>query len=803
MSVGVSALPPVLQVACAHCGSRVARERVRAARDSFCCEGCEAVSGILRSRGLTGYYSLRERGGSLRRPAPAPQLDRSYAYLDDPAFRKLYASDAGEGALQMAFFAEGVHCAACVWLLEKLPEFVPGVRSVSLDLGSSTAVVRVPPSGSFAEAAREFHRLGYRPHPVRGTEQEELQARENRRMLIRVGLSGACTGNIMLLAFAVYGGADGSWARLFNWLSFVIFLPVLFHGAVPFYQEAWRALRRRQISIDVPIVLGIAVGAAASFANLLSGSGHVYFDSLSALVFLLLSSRYVMRRAQQGALHSTKLLHFLAPSVVRRKRVQAPPYEEISMDLLQPGDLIEVRPSEPVPIDGIVTSGRSHLNRALLTGESDPVAVGAGETVFAGTVNLDSVLEIRVQASGYATRLGAILRAIETGQGRKAPIVNLTDRISRYFVAVAVALAGAVFAWGAWSSGWQEGLNRALAMVIVTCPCALALATPLAMSVAIGRASRQGMLIKGADALERLASADSVYLDKTGTLTSGEFGVLEWSAAAGREREAERAALALEARSNHPVARAIVRHLSAKGAPEAGAIAEVHDFQERLGRGVSGRIGGVAYELRQAEPGASGTEVVLSAGGETIARIALGDQLREGAREAVERLRASGLEPAILSGDAEGPVARVAAALGIPADKTHARATPERKSELIRGEARALMVGDGANDAAALSSAYVGVAVHGGMEVSLRAADAYLARPGVGPVLELVTAARESMKVVRRNLAFSLVYNVIGGGAALLGWVDPLFAAVLMPLSALTVFVSSIAGTRTMRRALR
>lgn len=796
-------LPPL--PLCAHCGSAVSSNSSEVGTPLFCCSGCETVYSILNSRGLEQYYSLKKMGGYFNKPSPATELNQTYSYLDDPEFRKLYATENGAGQIQMTFFLEGVHCVACIWLLEKLPRFVDDVISVSLDMSHSTALVRLCKGGAFAAVAQEFHRLGYRPHPVRGGEHEEHQRRENRLMLIRTGLAGACTGNIMLLALSVYGGASGHWALVFNWLSFALFLPVAFFSAVPFYKAAWTALRTRSVSIDVPIVLGIIFGSIASFANLLTGSDHIYFDSLSALVFLLLASRYVLKRAQQNALQSSKLLHFLTPSVVRRKNPRTDLYEETSMDFINAGDVIEVRAGESIPIDGTVLTGSANLNCALLTGESEWVKVGVGENVFAGTVNQDSALSIKVSASGYGTRLGQILKAVEEGAHRKAPIVTLADRVSKRFVSAVLVLSVGVFI-GAWYlAGIQEGLNRALAMVIITCPCALALATPLALTMSLGRAAKKGILIKGADVLERLSQIDSVFLDKTGTITTGNFEVLEWRTveenARGSDADDLLAALALESRSNHPVARAILRHF-----PQIPAtrLPQVDEFCETVGTGVSGRIGGSVYELRQADEVAVSrveTRVSFLKNGSKIAEVLLGDRVREDSKSSIEKLRALGLDVHILSGDNELPVMNVVSQLGVPRQNAMARMTPERKCQVIQEHPRALMAGDGANDAVALSAAFVGVAVHGGMEVSLRAADAYLSSSGVHLIHEMIVGARETMKVLYRNLGFSLVYNMVGGGLALFGKVDPLFAAVLMPLSAFTVFISSIVGTKRLRGA--
>ncbi len=714
----------------------------------------------------------------------------------------------------MEFYLEGIHCAACLWLLEKLPQFVPGVGAVRLDLNQSTARVELLPNGgSFASVSAEFRRMGYPAHPVRGEEAEDLQKKENRSTLMRIGVAAAAMGNIMLLAVSIYAGAEGALAQHFNEVSALLFLPVLLYSCVPFYRSALAAIRTRTVSIDVPVVLAVFLATTASTVNLFRGSGHVYFDSLAAFTFLLLSSRYVLARTQQAARARSRLAFFLAPSTTRRLRVNADGAEireECASELLVAGDLIEVRSGETLPADGVVEKGRSRMNCAWLTGESQLTETNVGHPVFAGTVNEGAPLVIRVSASGYQTRLGQILRSIEQGEQRKAPVVLLADKISRHFVTAVVTGSIALFV-GCVYFGVPVGdaFNRALALVIVTCPCALALATPLAMTEALGAGARANLLIKGADALERLSAARRIYLDKTGTLTQGRLEVVLWkSIETGTSRtEAELAALALEGRSSHPIARAVVRKFSAVDFQE---VPEPENFQEIAGHGVAGTLYGSRFELRAAS-GVEGisaledlstdeqqrisssivTRIALVRDGRAVALAWLGDEVRSDSHATIRKIEDLGLEPWILTGDSEEPALAVARAVGIPAERVIARATPEDKARVVSAQPGTVMVGDGANDAFALSRADVGVAVHGGMEVSLKAADCYLAREGTQPVYQLLVLGRKAISVVRRNLALSLAYNFAGSIAAFLGHVDPLFAAILMPASALTVFLSS------------
>ena len=784
---------------CAHCGLPVPADRQSSAARDFCCEGCRLVHAILEQRSLGRYYTLRRQGAWLRPASPAPSPSTDFGYLDDPEFRALY-SRAGDGGPRMDFFLEGIHCAACIWLLEQVPSYAAGTRAVQIDMGRSVATVTLQEKGSFAAVAMEFSRLGYRPHPVRAGEAEARQLAENRFALIRVGVAGGCAMNLMLFAFSLYSGASGSYAAHFRWLSLVIFLPVLLFSAVPFYRAAWSALRTRSISIDVPIVLGIAIGFSASVANLLSGSPHIYFDSLGALVFLLSGSRYVLRRAQQSALAASSLARFLTPSTVRRRRAGEAEFEETALDLVRRGDVVEVRVGEPIPVDGVIVAGTSNLNCALLTGESEPVAATVGAPVFAGTVNDQAPIEVEVRASGPATRLGGILKEVEESLVRKAPIAALADRISRAFVLGVIALASVAFVLAFRHGGLASAVNAALAMVIVTCPCALALATPLAMTSAIRRAAGRGILIKGADALERLADAKRIYLDKTGTLTEGTFEVLGWTCPSELVGDVTRAVQALESSSLHPVARALVRYFPRRVGDAALPVPAA--FRETLGRGVEGVLDGVRYEIRaHSDPGAAGSQVAVHRDGQLVAKFTLGERLREEARPLLVRLRSLGFRPQLLSGDSPAAVHKISRALEFTDAETIAGATPEAKHSIVAGGASdvSIMVGDGANDAAALAAAGVGIAIRGGMEVSLRAADVYLQNGGLERVADLVELARETRRVLYRNFAFSFAYNLLGIAAVFAGTVGPLFAAVLMPLSALTVYTSSVAGTRRAR----
>ncbi len=769
---------------CVHCGTAFG------GRGLFCCGGCETVFGILQAGGLGEYYDIKAAGYAFQPAGPVDAKPEAYGHLDSPELRARYLNAEGEAR----FFVEGIHCVACLWLLERLPRLSPELAACRLDLGQSLLTVRLQAEGRLSPVAALIHRLGYRPHPIQDdADLEALQQQEQRAALLRLGVAGACAGNIMLMAVALYGGATGPLADLFRWVSAGLFLPVLAYSAVPFYRSAAGSLKARQINIDVPIVLALALGALASAFNLLHGSPHIYFDSLAALVFLLLGSRYALRRLQARSARSSQLLqNFFAPVA---HRLDGEGFTDVPPESLRPGDRVRVDHGERLPADGTLLEGRTQINAAWLTGEGLPVEAREGDRLYAGTLNEGPAFRLDVAHAVHESRLGQILRDLE--KDARPPLVGLTDRMARHFLAAVLALAAGAFAWFA-PSAPLEGLNRALSLLIVTCPCALALATPLTFSRSLGRAWRKGYVVKSGEALERLSEVSAVFFDKTGTLTHGELVVGAWEDLAGDPALNRGLVRGLEQASLHPVARALRHHLREAAAPPLEEVAEI------VGEGVRGRFEGRRVEVR-ALPGGDGsaTTVGLLVDGEVHARIGLRDRVRGEAARALRGLAALGCPATILSGDGAAVVARLGAELGLTPGACRSGLGPEAKVDLVAAAPRSLMVGDGANDALALQRAHVGIAMHGAMDLSLRAADVYLSRPDLGAVEDLVVLGRETRRVLRRNFALSIAYNAIGGVLALGGWINPLAAAVLMPLSSLTVLLCSAWGTGELRRRFR
>ena len=777
----------LVQHACAHCGLPSVGE--------FCCSGCEVVHAAIAANGLERFYELREQS------APAHTTSHAYTELDDPAFQRVHVRAEG-GHAQAALYLEDLRCTACAWLVEATPRCVPGVIETRVDFGRSRADVTWDPSvTSLAHIARHLDRIGHAPHPYRGLDRDGARRREDRALLVKLGVAGAAAGNLMLLAIALYAGwlqgMSGADTAFFRWASMAVAVPALGYAATPMFRTAIGALRVRRLHLDLPLSIGIVAGLVWGSANVIRGVGEIYFDSLAMLVFLLLVGRWIVLRHQRRASSAAELLLALTPS--RAHRVSGDVIEDVAIEAITPGEVLEVRAGETIPVDGIVAAGTSAIDAGLLTGESRPVDVAPGAAVNAGTLNVGSPLRVCATAVGEHTRVGALVASIEALSSRRAPIERFVDRIAGRFVAVVTTIAALTFIGWTLAGSATAGAEHAMALLIVTCPCALALATPLAVTVALGRAARRGILVKGADALERLATSGTLFVDKTGTLTEGRLAVAAWSG----DIDARALAAAVERGSAHPIARAIA-------AIDTTLIAA--DVREELGRGISGVVGGRRVHVGSpswvrghakgdvtawvADIAARGeTPVAIAVDGHIRAVAGLADPPRADAARALRELEHLGWDVRILSGDDPRVVESVGAALGLPHVHCIGGITPEGKRkhvESARERGPVVMVGDGVNDAAAMAAATCGIAVSGAAEIAIEAADVYLSAGSIMAIADTAMGARATLHTIRRSLRFSLAYNIIAGALAVAGVIHPLVAAALMPASSLTVLASSL-----------
>lgn len=757
------------------------------------------------------YYRLRDLASSDRKVRPAPVDSVQLAELDTEDFLKGHTRTVADGVQQADLFLDGVHCAACVWLVERMPFVVDGVESARLDLPRARVTLRWRPGAvNLSEVATWLARFGYALQPSRPSGRA---TDAERRLLIRLGVSWALAGNVMLIAFALYAGLDLAgdvrMANAARWMSMALALPSVLYGGYPFYSRAWAALRlavrtRRfdRLHMDTPIAAGILAGFGHSVWATVSGSGEIWFDSITILIAALLTARWVQLRSRRFAGDASDRLLSLIPSMVRRV-TESGAVEVVRAAGLLPGEIVEVPAGDVFPVDGVVVSGSSAVNNAVLTGESRPEKIAPGSRVEAGATNVASPVQLRVTASGDETRVGRLLSWVRDQEGRRAPVVLLADRLGGYFV-LTVLLLSAFTALLWWDS--PQAVQHVVALLVITCPCALGMATPLAMSIAAGRAARSGIFIKSDEVTQRLTDVDCIVLDKTGTLTEGRMSVVAYE---GNEEALDMAA-ALEKLSSHPIGTAIVMSRSQdfptpdafQSIPGSGVRGWIADHDVAVGRlewiESLGKTCPDRYRHALTLYCNNGyTPVAVALDNEVVGALAVGDRIRISSKTILEEMIASGKSVHVLSGDHSSVVNAVARQLGIHGANVVGSAGPERKAAYIQKLQRSgcvvAMVGDGVNDAAALQTADVGIAVHGGSTASMVAADVFLTRGGLEPLRELFSGGRRVMRVIRRNLGLSLLYNVAGATAAILGLVTPLVAAVAMPLSSLAVVASSIA----------
>lgn len=777
---------------CTHCDEAVIlpvyQDEDQSRALPFCCEGCLTVFSVIHQKGLGAYYELKKDSQLFKKRAPVELKNQEYKFLDDPDFQKDYTYQTSPGEKTMEFYLEGIHCLACLWLIEKLHEFVPSLLSSKLDLERSIVTVVMSEEGNFSLAASELNKLGYRPHALkRDQDTVDFQKREEHSTLKRIGVAGAAAGNIMIYAVSLYGGASEEIGKFFNLMTVLLAVPVLTYSAWPFYTSAWNSMKRKTLSIDIPISIALILGAIMGVVNLYLGVDENYFDSLTTLIFLLLLSRYFLRKVQEKGLSAQDLHYFYqSEGVLRQSATDANCFEEVHQSLIQVGDILKVRSQDFIAADGEVIEGSSLLNNSLMTGESLPVKVKVGDKVFSGTQNLEADLLVRVEKAQEDTRLGKILKNVENGWSNRSRMVDISTTVSKYFTATIFLLAIILFAVQAPLIGMEEALIRALTLLIVTCPCALALSVPLTFNRSLAMASERGIIIKNDEVLEKLALTRDIFFDKTGTLTFGRLRVENFKELAQGKQKIEDVILSLEHYSRHPVARALLDFVMTKSPSKV----QVQELMEIPGKGVTGKIEGHLYRIDK-----NG----IHEDDRLLATFTVRDSLRPDSKEILKNLSLDGHRLKILSGDNQKVVSELVKEAGLSEESALSGMSPEEKCDLVRKTPHSVMVGDGANDAMALEAAFVGVAVCGAMDISLRAADVYLTSPGLKGVEKLLGISTETMKVIKRNLALSLLYNLVSVVLVFMGIINPLVAAIIMPISSVTVLVSCIVGTKKLR----
>jgi P-type Cu2+ transporter len=583
----------IQSIACTHCQLPVPSGLIRPGEpQQFCCHGCEAAYRLIHSCGLDAYYTIQERQATVSGAVGGPSIDDSqFQEYDSEKFQTLFGK-IGPAVGEITFVVEGIHCAACIWLLEKLPQLVPGVLESRVNWGRRTVRVAWQRQAvRLSQVAKTLAQLGYPPHPVGRAKNDDVRKQENRKHLIRLAVAAAAAGNNMLIAIALYLGMisyiGDATVVLLRWTSCLLgTISVVWPGSV-FFRGGWYALRTWTPHMDLPIALGLGAGLISGIVNTVMNEGEIYFDSLSVLVFVLLLGRWVQYRQQQTASDSIELLYRLTPKTARR--LQQGVAVTIPSDLLEVGDVVEVRAGETFPGDGDILRGHSAVDQAILTGESLPVSVTVGDAVAAGTLNCEAMVQVAIRSVGLDTRIGKVLELVQESAAQRPKIVELADRRGGYFVVAILILAGLTLTGWLWIEP-AMAVERMIALLVIACPCALALATPLAVSVGLARGASQHLLIKSGDVFQRLVESPhpelpkQLWLDKTGTLTWGRMMVQSWNG----ELEILPQVAAIQQNSTHPIAHAMVQFARAHR-PQATwpAVQQVAQSQQGWHRGAS------------------------------------------------------------------------------------------------------------------------------------------------------------------------------------------------------------------------
>lgn len=685
------------------------------------------------------------------------------------------------------------HCAACIVGVEGSLQQLDGIRSARVNLTLKRATIEADPTVEPQELCDFLTSIGYEAYELdTGVLTTTATDRSSRDMLMRMGVAGFGMMNVMLLSIAVWSGAEDATRELFHWVSAMISLPIIAFSAQPFFKNAWAALRVRHLNMDVPISLAIILAGGMSLYETAAGGRHAYFDAALSLTFFLLAGRYLDHRTRAVARSAAEELAAL--EVPRAHRLLADGTEEvISVAELAVGDVVRVVPGARVPVDGMVETGESEIDRSLLTGESLPVFAGPGVMLNAGEVNLTGPLTVRVAAAGKDTSLHRMAELVAMAETSRNKYTSLADQAAKIYAPAVHLLALAAFLAWMVISGWDVrlSLNIAVAVLIITCPCALGLAVPAVTTAASGRLFRQGMLLKSATATERLAQVDHVVFDKTGTLTEGNPKLDNMG---DHTRDDLAVAYALAQGSSHPLARAIAAAVQA----EAITPARIAEVKEIPGHGVEAIVDGQEVRLGRAEwLGAKAldrTATYLKIGKRPAVAFTFNDNLREGAAEAVVALKALGMKVTLISGDAPAAVQDVAFRLGI--EDYRANMLPEDKvcvlEELRNAGMTPLMVGDGLNDTAALAAAHVSISPATALEATRVVSDIVLLGQSLAPIGGAVALSRSATRRIKENFAIAAAYNAIAIPIALVGLATPLAAALAMSFSSITVSLNAL-----------
>ncbi|RUM92973.1 MAG: heavy metal translocating P-type ATPase [Thiomicrospira sp.] len=799
---------------CYHCGQGINQgalvlRKINQVEREFCCHGCAGVCDAIHEAGLESFYR-RTPEGELFSPPPPPNKDIEFFDYDEVQSQYVGGLDQKR---EITLISEAIHCAACIWLIEHTLAKLDGVQMAKVNFTNKQIKLRWDNDQiKLSQIIQELNRVGYDATPYDASSSEEAFRKANRDLLYRLGFAGFAMMNVMWFSVALYAGADEDteFRHYFHWIEFIIATITLAYSGKPFLAGAITSLKSRSVGMDVSISLGILTTYFYSFWVTIDPlhPGNVYYDTMIDFMFLLLIGRYLEAISKNKAIDSTRRLMDLQPKVARLKTENG--IEIVPVRKLQANDVVLVKPGDQVPVDGEVVEGTGNVNESMLSGESREVFKTVGSYASAGTLNLDGALSIKVTSILQDTMLGKIVHMVEDAQGSKAPIQCTAEKIMPWFVSVVIALATLSFVYWIVNADLETAMIAATSVLIITCPCAFGLATPMATAVASGVSAQNGILIKNGAVLEVLNSIDHFVFDKTGTLTKGQMQVKDYHFYdVESEYELLKDLVKVEFHSEHSLGKAIVQSLQAQH-PEFKAMdMKTAYFQAHPGKGVEAKVQGQHYQIGtsqwlegfelvipeqlrvlEAEKAQLGqTSVWVAQNNRIVAILFLEDEIRDDAVEMIQRLKQRGKKVTLLSGDRQLVAETVAERLGGMA--LQAEVLPEQKhlaiQTLQKAGQRVAMVGDGINDAPAMARADVSIALGSGTDVSMDCADIVLLNNELLSVDTAIDLSERTLKTIKENIASSIIYNITLVPLAMAAMLTPLIAAITMPLSSLVV----------------
>lgn len=784
---------------------------------TFCCNGCAQVCTIIHEAGLDSFYQHAPKSRSWKTPEQAPEDAKVF---DNIALQSSFVRQRSDGTLQAELLIEGIHCPACVWLIEHTLRLIDGVTYAEVSYTRHRLRLRWDPEKLLlSQAIYAIGGIGYKATPYEEDLEQKANKERRQELLFRMAFAGFVFANVMTAAVCLYGGdffgIEAKWRAIFQWYSMVLTFAGIIYSGRNFFISAWKAVKTLRLNMDVPITIGITVSflyssAVTIFPNF-TANEHVYFDSITMFVFLILAGRFLESSARETAGSATRHLLALLPRSTRKIATNGR-ITLVPLSTIQHGDKLLIKPGDRIPVDGEVVIGHSEVDEAILSGESRPVVKSEGSSVIGGTLNISGQLEMIATHIGHDSVLSQIVEMVDQAQASKVNIQNLADRIVPWFVSVVIVLSIATFIFWYQQINFSFAITTAITVLIITCPCALGLATPMAIAIGAGLGGKLGILIRRGAALEEATMLNHIVFDKTGTLTYGKMELLHQQVCVAHKDQVLSFARTLERASEHPLAQAIERSLAAypldkslknfKNIPGFGVQAEFADATIHIGsiRWLHQQNITVSAENKQqwdrAEI-AGATVVVLFDDFSLLAWFSLGDELRSEANAVLQTLQSRGIQLSLITGDRQGAANAICQQLQDlqPPMQVIAEVLPSDKASKIKvlqsKGLRVGMVGDGVNDAPALTQANVGIAMGQATDISAQAADIVLLG-GLDRLPVALELSRQTMRTIKQNLGLSIGYNVLVVPLAIAGMVHPLLAAILMPVSSLVVIGNAL-----------